>query len=66
MIRVERFMGIGPKHHVAVVVTDRAGAFIVHEVARHILPLRLEGTADARHELEAYAEIERAIKSRLL
>lgn len=42
-IRTERFLPITKKHHVAVVVDQRTGAFIAHEVLAHIVYFRLKG-----------------------
>lgn len=50
-IRTERFMGIGPRHWVAVVSNENAGPLLIHEVLAHIVPAQVSGSAST-HDLE--------------
>lgn len=59
--------GVWPfqRWYVAVVINERTGKFIAHEVLRHILPMRMHGTWDFAHELEGFAEMEAKAKARI-
>jgi hypothetical protein len=61
-IRTERCFPITRKHWVAVVVNERVGAFVIHEVARHITAFHVLGHPDAPHQDKTLAELESVAK----
>ena len=64
-IRTERMFPITTKHHVAVVVDERTGPFVAHEVARHIFSVVAYGEADAQHKRVVLADVEADVKANL-
>lgn len=61
-IRTERCFPITRKHWVAVIVNERVGAFLIHEVSRHIAAFHVLGHPDAAHENKTLAELEEVAK----
>ncbi len=63
-IRVERALPWTAPRYVAVVTDERAGAFLIHEVVRHLTPLHRGQSADPLHVLDLYADLEAQAKRR--
>ncbi len=64
-IRSERWLPFTPKFWVAVVVDERTGFFVAHEVARHILAILKYGDRDPDHKRLDLAALESEVKKKL-
>lgn len=62
-VRTERCFPWTKKHWVAVVVNERVGSFIIHEVTRHIAAMVFHGTLDATHAIAPLAALETETKT---